>query len=133
MSLPIQEIKDQYRELQRRSNEAYQAAEPERQALKEAERPHRELEEQITAFLEEHDKEVIDHCEGCCEPIFEGERCTGGENNLCEACAPTWRDMLLSPENFSTFHGNPCTYAEAKRICDDHVAAGGSLDDKMVS
>ncbi len=133
MTLTTKEIKARYLELQRLSNEAYQAAEPERKALEEAERPHRELEEQITEFLEEHDTEVIGNCESCCEPIFDGDRCTGGEFNLCEECAPSWQDMLDSPENFEDPDGNRLTREKVKPYFDAHIAAGGAAEDKMVS
>lgn len=133
MTLTTKEIKARYLELQRQSQEAYKAAEPERKALEEAERPHRELEEQIDAFLDEHDKEVIDNCETCCEPIFEGDRCTGGEFNLCEECAPSWKDMLDSPENFQDVNEERLTFDRAREMCDYHIACGGTLEDKMVS
>lgn len=133
MTLSTQEIKEWYLEMQLRSNEAYKAAEPQRQALQEAERLHHEIEEQITAFLEEHDAVIIGNCESCCEPIFEGDRCTGGEFNLCEECAPSWQDLIDSPEGFQDPEGNPLTREAVQPFFDKHIAGGGSPEDKMVS
>lgn len=82
--------------------------------------------------------EPFGYCEGCSEPLFDGDEChRGGDVDLCKSCAPSYGDMLASPENWQTFDDDgedmQMTPAQAKAICDAHLAAGGSLEDKMVS
>ncbi len=76
-------------------------------------------------------------CEGCDHVILPGElahRCGGGAGGYpCIACAPTYADMLAHPSSFSTADGEPETPEGAKAFVDAHVAAGGSIDDKIVS
>lgn len=72
-------------------------------------------------------------CEGCEEPIWDGDKYhIGADVALCENCAPSYGDMLSSPGNFANFDDEPMTAEEAKAIVDAHLAAGGSLTDKMV-
>ena len=131
--LTAKEIKAKYLEMRSQSDEAYKTAEPERLALQEAERPYHDIEDQIEAFLDEHDRVIIDTCENCSEPIFEGEKCTGGEFNQCEECAPSWQDLLDSPENFQDPDGNLLTLEKVQPHFDAHISAGGKPEDKMVS
>lgn len=87
-------------------------------------------------MIEEDCPERIDRCEGCLNPIWEGDRyCHDNESgvSLCEDCAPSFADMLANPGHFSGSDLEPLTAEQAKEMCDKHVAAGGSLDDKMVS
>lgn len=84
-------------------------------------------------LIEDECPEIVGRCEGCMNPIFEGERHSGGENPLCEECSPTWAQMLADPSYFEDREGEPITAEKAKAMCDAHVAAGGSLEDKMVS
>jgi len=78
--------------------------------------------------------EPLFHCEGCMEPIFEGEAYHAGEDvGLCANCAPSYADMIASHENFRGENDEPMTVEEAKAVADAHVAAGGSIDDKMVT
>lgn len=80
--------------------------------------------------------EIIGRCEGCEEPIFDGERYSYDSINaihLCEECSPSYADMLADPTSFYNNDEEYLTPEQAKDICDAHVAKGGSLDDKMVS
>jgi hypothetical protein len=79
-------------------------------------------------------KEVIYHCEGCGNAIREGDRFHGGlDVELCEQCAPTYEDMLSSPSHFRGVNDIEMAPDEARRICDGHIADGGSLTDKLVT
>lgn len=87
-------------------------------------------------MIEEACPERVGRCEGCDEPIWEGERYAYGSDDgiyLCEDCAPSWGEMLANPEYFIDADGEPHTAESAKAACDAHLADGGSLDDKMVS
>ncbi len=77
---------------------------------------------------------AIGWCEGCSKAIREGERHhTGAEVLLCEACAPSYSDMHSSPELFRNSDDEPMTLAQANVIVAKHLAAGGNLEDKVVS
>lgn len=122
------ELRARYKELKALSDAAYEAAEPQRAALRDAEQPYDELEEQICELL---DGAEVNTCEVCSEPIFEGEK-TGGTSDgcsICEKCAPTYQDILDDPAHFTGADDEPMTPAEAKELCDAHIAAGGSLHD----
>lgn len=85
-------------------------------------------------IIEDECGELLDRCEGCSEPIFEGDRYSYdrmGGVRMCEDCSPNWHDLLRDPENF--YDGNDVYYTAetAKAAADAHVAAGGSLDDKI--
>lgn len=79
--------------------------------------------------------EPFTFCEGCAEPIFEGDNYHNGSDvALCLECSPSYEDMLSSPGNFLNFETDePMTAAEAQAIADAHVAAGGSLTDKIAA
>ena len=127
-----EELKQKYLDLKGRSAMAYKAAEPERQALEAALAEHNRLEEEMEKLLDDNETEVIGTCEGCCNPIFDGDKHTGGEFDLCEECAPSYRDFLTGPENFHDENDQPITPEQAQQVCAEYVDAGGSLDDKMV-
>lgn len=79
--------------------------------------------------------EFIGRCEGCTEPVWEGDlHSYDSENGLvfCEECSPTWRDMQNEPENFYNGDGIYYTAETVKPVIEAHLAKGGSLDDKMV-
>jgi hypothetical protein len=78
--------------------------------------------------------EPLGHCEGCDEPIFEGEPYHAGDDifGLCAACAPTYEDVLANPENFKGADDEPMTAEEAKAIFDEHIGGGGAPTDKLV-
>ncbi|MGJ2409039.1 hypothetical protein ACR8FJ_23185, partial [Salmonella enterica subsp. enterica serovar Paratyphi A] len=71
----------------------------------------------------------------CLHTINEGDlyHQAGGEL-ACEACAPTYADMLAEPESFRDLKTDePLTAAQASAAVDAHLADGGQLTDKMVS
>lgn len=87
-------------------------------------------------LIEEDCPELVGRCEGCMKPIWHGERYHSDPENgivLDEECAPSWADMLANPEHFRDDEGDNMTPEVAKTLVDAHLAAGGSLDDKMVS
>jgi hypothetical protein len=76
----------------------------------------------------------IGFCEGCSQPIFEGDSYHSGEDvYLCAACSPSYADMVAHPKSFRGENDEPMSQAEADGIAQAHAAAGGSLDDKLVS
>lgn len=88
-----------------------------------------------TAALEEIEDELGEPrlCE-CGEPVFEDEPCHyGGDVLLCVQCAPTYADMLQTPGAFLGSDMESMTPEQAQAAVDAHLAAGGSLTDKMVS
>ena len=77
-------------------------------------------------------------CEACGKPIFDDEPYsydTEGGVTLCEKDTSSWRDMLADPEGFyeRNASGDVTYYTPetAKAAAEAHVAAGGSLDDKI--
>jgi len=90
--------------------------------------------EEIADALPEHHGD----CLGCSAPIFEGDAYSPDVSGdiLCEECSPTYADMVASPGHFMHVDDEgedaPMTAEQARAIADAHVAAGGSLDDKMV-
>lgn len=133
--MTLDEVKAEYGRLCGERDAAEQKAAPERIAYEKAMQPVYALMDQIESLLGENDTHVISSCEACGEPILDGEKYSASDCiYLCEACAPTWREMLEHPEGFeNTETGEQMTAAEAKAFCDGHIARGGSLDDKMVS
>ncbi len=124
------DIREKYKALKARANDLYKAAEPEREALRIAESPYWKMRNLYEELI---DGTEVDDCESCGEPIFDDDkRHSGGDVVLCESCAPTYGDMLASPSHFVGIDEAPMTADEARRVCDAHVADGGSLDDKLV-
>jgi hypothetical protein len=74
-------------------------------------------------------------CVLCAKMIREGERYHSGCDDIaCEDCAPVWADMLAEPESFRDLETDePLTAEQARARVDAHLAAGGSVTDKMVS
>lgn len=86
--------------------------------------------------IEESSPERVGICEGCSDPIWEGERYSyDGNNHIyhCEPCSPTYGDMLADPTSFYDSEGEYMTAETAKAAVDAHLAKGGALTDKMVS
>ncbi len=122
------EIREQYKALKTKADEAWAAAAPQRHALKAAEQPYLEIMEQIDELV---DGAEIQTCEGCGDPIFDGDKThSTGDGQLCACCSPTYAEMLAEHGMF-TLNDEPMTAERAKAICDAHVAAGGSLYDSM--
>lgn len=86
--------------------------------------------------IEEEIGDYLGSCENCEEPIFEGEPYHNATDVLfCKRCTPTYADMLDNPESYwidkdEDLHHTPET---AKAAVDAHIAAGGSITDKLVS
>ena len=77
----------------------------------------------------------VGHCLFCSAAIPEGAlRCYDPVNGeeACEACAPTYGEMLAEPEHFLNGDEDYHTAETAKAVVDAHLAAGGSLEDKLV-
>lgn len=100
--------------------------------------PFKERYDALEARIEEIEEaggEFIGRCEGCLEPIWQGERYAYDSENsvhMCQRCAPSYQDMLDRPEDFYNADGETLTPDAAKAAVDAHLASGGSLDDKMV-
>lgn len=81
--------------------------------------------------------EPIEECGSCAEPIFDGDprHDTDDGPSFCAACAPTFGDMLRHPEMFGTPNDDgdyeTMTAEQARAAVDAHLAAGGSLEDKV--
>lgn len=92
------------------------------------------IEEARALILEANSAEIASKCEGCGSVIFRGEPCHHNDVDLCEACAPTWGDIKAiasgpdAADHFEDEDGPARCLAEI----DQHLAAGGSLDDKCV-
>lgn len=82
-------------------------------------------------LVEERTGEPVATCESCVQPIFVGDRMLGGETPLCGECAPTYEELLTSPEGFVDAEGDPLTAEAARDWYDQHIAAGGKPDDSM--
>lgn len=115
---------------------AVEAIEAERAALLEPIRERYDAACERLEMIEDDCPELVGRCEGCMDPIWEGERYAYDNENgvhICEECAPSWGDMLANPEQFHDDECEPFTPERAKAAVDAHLAAGGSLTDKMVS
>lgn len=126
------EVRKRYSELEAKLKAATDAAEPQRKALDLALELARKIQEEMEILID--GAEIVGHCEGCSAVIFEGDKHspTVDAGPLCEECSPTYADMLAHPESFrgmDDYEG--MTPAEAKEICDAHIASGGSLEDSM--
>lgn len=122
------ETRKRYIELKVRADAAYKAAEPQRQALKEAKKPYDALLDEIEKLL---DGAEVQTCSGCMGPIFDDDprSRTSDDADLCVQCAPTYEDIRNNPEWFVNADGDPMSGDEANALCDAHIAAGGSLSD----
>ncbi|RIY00180.1 hypothetical protein D3218_12895 [Aureimonas flava] len=80
------------------------------------------------------DSEAIWRCEGCGKPIHENDpHHAGVDVELCPECAPDWSDMLATPHLFMNADDTEMTREQVQALVDRHLAAGGSLTDKLVS
>lgn len=133
MSQVTEENRKLYAEYKAQYDAARLAAEPQRLAYEEAMKPAHELQEKM-AELVGHEDDVM-QCEGCGTFIFDGDKhtvCDGGEC-FCYACSPTYADLLSNPSNFGSNveEDELMTPEEAQQMVDAHLAAGGSLEDKV--
>lgn len=88
-------------------------------------------------LLTTHDVEVAGECEGCGKLLFAGEmglRCNDGPI-LCEECAPTWEEAKFTHAGDAAI-GEDDEMRESREYFNsryaEHIAAGGSPDDKMM-
>lgn len=109
--------------------------EDERRVLLEPTRERFEAAQETLAEIEEVSGYFIGPCDGCANPIFEGDRHHSGDDAyLCEACAPSYEDMARHPGHFEDPEtGDTMTKARADAIVSAHICAGGTITDKMVS
>lgn len=112
-------------------------------AVDDAENRLRTAEEALERF-EKECTVLIGMCEFCGEDIWEGDRFnrranpSGGRIFECWECVYSYRQLLTKvsqdwAERPETMDADDLTVEDAQKIIDDHLAAGGSLDDKMVS
>lgn len=80
--------------------------------------------------IEDHCPEFVGYCEFCITEIWAGDMCHNGRYLLCEECTPTFSQMLARPKDFE-HECMPVTLEKAQELCSAHLAAGGSIDDKM--
>ena len=74
--MELSEFKEKYKSLKAQSDEAWKAAEPEREKYELALEPFHEANEQIEMLMDEHGVNLVSTCEGCSIPIFEGDKST---------------------------------------------------------
>lgn len=85
-------------------------------------------------LLERHDADRVGTCETCGKTLFEGDlgySYSDGEVKLCAEHAPTYGDWKRTTEDEPEAYESAGHLAEAKEQIHDHLAAGGSLDDKV--
>lgn len=74
------------------------------------------------------------HCEACGESIPANiPHHITMECNLCEACAPTYQDIIDTPENFLNNNEEEMTAEEAHELVSEHLKMGGELSDKVLN
>lgn len=124
------------------SREAWKAAyaelcavEQEREALLASTNERFASAQQALADAEDLTGHWLGNCVACGEPVFEGEPYHhGAEEVQCQECAPTYQDMIDSPQFFISFETDEhMTPEQAREVVDAHLASGGALTDKMVS
>lgn len=97
-----------------------------------------ELHGQREQLQDVFEADVHCNCEGCGALILVGDRshvCRDNECSLCEACAPTWREVRTQWIEILA-QADEAEAAEATQAIaaiDRHAAAGGSLDEKMLT
>lgn len=90
------------------------------------------IEEVYENLLYKHEVEIAGSCEGCDRLLFVGEmghRCEDGPL-LCEEHAPTYGDVKRQWEEKDD--ADPDERQDAINAAETHVAAGGSLGDKVL-
>lgn len=55
------------------------------------------------------------------------------ERSLCEACAPTYQDIIDTPDNFLNSNEEVMTAEEAHEFVSEHLKMGGELSDKILN
>lgn len=118
----------------KRATAEVEAIEKEREALLVPTKERYDAARDRLEEIEDQCGDLLGRCEGCSEPIFEGDRHSFDRMSdimMCEDCSPTWHDLLREPESF--YNGEDVYYTPetAKAAADAHIAKGGSLDDKI--
>jgi hypothetical protein len=87
------------------------------------------------AAIEAKIGEFLEPCEGCGEPIFEGDVYSTGSDleKFCVACSPTWQDMIEAPSLFLDNENEPMTAEQAREEFDAYIAAGGKATDSWAT
>jgi hypothetical protein len=76
--------------------------------------------------------EPVCTCEACGMPVFEGELgFPGPETDLCGACAPTYEELLSTPDSFVDADGDPLGAERSIAWFEEHIAGGGKPTDSM--
>lgn len=73
-------------------------------------------------------------CDACLDPMPQGAPYSYDSVNsmtLCEACTPSYADMLTDPGSFYDADEEYMTPEQARATVDAHIAAGGKLTDKV--
>ena len=75
------------------------------------------------------------YCEDCGGNIPENTpHHAATECDLCEACAPTYQDIIDTPENFlNNDNEKEMTAEEAHDFVSAHLKMGGKLSDKVLN
>ncbi|HZQ01382.1 MAG TPA: hypothetical protein VFB13_17690 [Reyranella sp.] len=94
----------------------------------------RDLQGEIEALFEKHGVAFAGHCEFCDRLLFAGERGHYDREGaiLCEPCAPTYGDWQQQLDGEKLPFDDPDDEADGRAAIAAHLAAGGSLDDKML-
>lgn len=115
------------------AKEALDTIENERAVLLAPTRQRFEAAQERLAEIEEVTGAHMGWCEGCGRPLFERDRYhVGADVCLCEECCPSYADMLASPQLFRDAEDEPLSAEAARAIVDVYIAAGGSIEDKVL-
>lgn len=89
--------------------------------------------EALIGKLQEKLGEPICVCEACGQPVFEGEPMFGGPTPTCGTCAPTFEELISSPEGFVDAEEEPLGRDRCQAWFEEHIAAGGKPTDSMAT
>lgn len=70
-------------------------------------------------------------CESCRAFVFSGEPWLPGETPLCGECAPTFSELLTTPELFVNGEGDALSADECRDWYSRHIEGGGLPTDSM--
>lgn len=114
------------------ANAAVKAIEAERNALLEPTEERYRAAREALDEIEDELGEFIGKCISCEAPIFDGdpyEADISGDILYCKNDAHTWADFQQHPDGFVDADETCYTAETAKPVIDEHLAAGGSLDE----
>lgn len=116
------------------ANAELEAIEAERAALLAPTNARYEAAQEKIDKIEEESGEHVGVCEGCLTHLWAGDRYSYDSVNgmrFCEACTPSYEDMLADPTSFYDADEEYMTAETAKACVEAHVAAGGKVTDKV--